>query len=489
MRRFRKLKKRLSRLQADAIAEACMEKLRQVERVAPQDYGGWLPWHLLLVMRWGLEFGRGCPPWEPVTEPVLIELVNQVHELSADAQAHLFDEPFGVRKWMRVIAHQQFWVQRGIRPDELGRQWSLFGELPVDHQLVRQFYDRVGMGIRQYLVMCFVLWSYIQSAKGPLFFTPANAFVNTSLPPEAWTAFLDLLAVDLDHTRAFVGGGKVRNPRYQFAERSPFAQRPLIRVGGRYACASLRLLEEFLRNGLVTLLREIDPQSFGTLYGPVQEQHVRRGLEGVGFELVPESERRRTSQPGRLVADFVATRPTRTLIVESKGVEPGALAKVNPIAGVIENDLRAHVVEGVQQCAETAFELGLRPGEHRVFAVVVTRAEFYMSNGPWAWEEILAAEVRERLRKRELPVDILDADDVFVLSLEDFDFLVGTLRDPEQFLDFLERAALANRSADTARLFLWQHMDGPDAGPLMPVHVTAGLDALTASTVAAFKPS
>lgn len=487
MRAFRKLERRLRTHRADVIAEGCIDKLHEVERRSPSDYGGWLPWHLLLVLRWGLEFGRRQGPSQPVTEQTLAQLVNLVHEMSGEAQAHLLDEPHGVRKWFRAIAYQQFWLQQGLRGDDLGRQWSLFATLDGDHALPRRFEEQAGLAVRDYLVMCMVLWSYVQRPEHPLFFNSSNLFVNTTVDEGQGRVFLDMLARDLDELHSFVAHSPVKSRVFQFGERSPFVQAPLIRVGDRYACASLRVLEAFLRQAIAIPLRSADAQLFGDRYGSVQEAHISRGLTALGFRWTPESTLKAMFPEGRRPADFACDRRLLgRLVVESKGVEPGTMMKVNPIAGVVEKDLGSHVIDGVQQCIETAHQLGDTAGD-RVFAVVVTREEFVLSNGPSAWQELIEDVVAQRLSARGVPTDLVGPADVFILSLEEWDLLVGTNDSPDQVLAFLDAMGRRNQDPATARAFLVQHLEGLTVQSLE--HVRTGFKELSRATQAVFLQS
>ncbi len=273
------------------------------------------------------------------------------------------------------------------------------------------------------------------------------------------------ISVPIEHASAFVSTGFEKR-EWQFTARSPFVRKPLLQLDeDSFAAVSMGVLSMFMRHAVFATLRAHDPDCIGERHGYLQEAHVGRGLEHLGFAVHDEAALKRGLSPGEGVADF-ACDPVGgvRLVVDSKAVAPNRFQRVNPTAQYDRRELRKGVIKALCQCLETAYRLDATDGAQRNQLLVVTREEFLLGNGPTLWREHVGKALHTHMDRSGIPQDFVGPADVAVVSLETFDRWVGSSGDPAKALATLTRAADACGTPDE-RLTLEDHIPTPHAAP------------------------
>ncbi len=459
-RRLRRLKRRVSRLQADALAEACCSQLLAVEGQGAAAWIEWRPWHLLDLLHLSLVDGRHSPPWEPVTQDAMIELMNLLRDIDALHPSPQFGHPFGAIKALRQIAFEQFWLQRRISWIDVGRVYAQFGSLDDEHPLARLFFARAGISLRTYLMLAYTLWAFTSAEACPRPFQASAIFRNLDIPTSDCERFFELVALPVNSAQVWlVQRQRLQNPLYTLFEPVPFVRRPIITVGGLCFLTSRRMVEHHLR-GTQQLLAEWDSNLAGREGGKIQERYLHSLLAELGGELATERELKRRGCAGQ-VADFALFGDRSFAVLESKAIEPHLMFRINPsdaTAAKYNDDL----VDAFRQCIATACFLRARGEQRTPFAWVITRSDFYYVSGRPLWDEFL---------KDVLPPGVIAPENFFVTSIEEFEHIVGRLRSPQQILAFLQR--MATEQADAATSVLQLSGKLPTADPVLPYVRTA----------------
>src|SRR5690606_36752873 len=122
-------------LDPNSLINLASKKLHEIENKSINDWEGFLPWRLLLIIKWGFEFGGENYPLQIVDEHMLVKLMNMLHELEGvETNPFLEDQSVkGLQKFLRTIAFQQFWLQSKLGGWVISRQKVLFSNLPTEH--------------------------------------------------------------------------------------------------------------------------------------------------------------------------------------------------------------------------------------------------------------------------------------------------------------------------------------------------------------------
>ncbi len=180
--RFKRVRNRISKVDTLSLIHNTSAQLHKIERMDPPDWKGWLPWHLLLLLKWGIEYGGGQYPPEEAKESVLVKLMNLIKGLE-DGNVFLKEGGnLGLQKFLRTTAFQQLWFQTRLGKWELSRQYILFCELPQNHPIQKKFIENYKLEPAIFLEISLFLWIWLgKSEKNYFFKLPNQAFIQPRL--------------------------------------------------------------------------------------------------------------------------------------------------------------------------------------------------------------------------------------------------------------------------------------------------------------------
>lgn len=475
--RLRRMTKAISKFHGPMLAEIALTRLRQVEQRPLNESRDWLPWYLLLIVKWAFEYGRLAAPARPAREQDLIELMNELHT-AGDHSEFVGKGQVSAARFMMQIAHQQFWWQRRLANWTLGRHVQLFGALDDRRVMSAMFEAETGMKIEEFLELGVIVWGAIQAKPDVLSFT-IESFMPLGVDSGPLTKFLSLVSRTPEELQALLSKRKraVRSLPGQLLEQTPFVRWPIIRRGDRYAPVAVRVFEEALRFWPYWTLRDALDSEFTEEFGRVLERYVGQQLRSLGLPVKGEKD---LADPGadELAVDFCVECQEGPVLLEVKSIQPSHRIKVHPSNELLASDLKSSVVKGVVQGFATAARLsGGEPGIGGKSAVpmlvIVTLGRLYMWNGGVAWDDWLGEAVLPKLEQRGIDRGLIPPGRIFVLSIDDFDWLVHSCRtlstSPFRRLeDVVER----NSELHGARFVIEDHLraDHESQTPYEPLH-------------------
>ena len=81
---FKPIRNLLGKYDTVSLASTAATKLHEIETKPVEEWRGWLPWYLLLLIKWGFEHGGSQYPARPVDEDDLARLVNKLHDFEGE---------------------------------------------------------------------------------------------------------------------------------------------------------------------------------------------------------------------------------------------------------------------------------------------------------------------------------------------------------------------------------------------------------------------
>ncbi|NPV08902.1 MAG: hypothetical protein HPY83_13190, partial [Anaerolineae bacterium] len=338
-----------------------------------------------------------------------------------------YDNPYLL---VRNLAFQQFYLHHrspySFAMGRLGRNQLLFGSLPSAHPFQADFARITGLTISQFLELSMTLvCRFLVEGERSLtvdWLEPAQR----NYPPGTTQRFLDALSRDrssvTEWLRSAAGSHSLACELY---EESPLQRYPLLREGNVYHCYSSLLLMHSISFFVYRMLRDSDPQVFMRLFGPLFEQHVRRGVDYLGLPY--DDERELISKLGRgcKVVDFVISDGSHRVFVDAKGVEMTYLGQTSHDPSIVSNKAKDSFLKGLCQAYSTARALNQR-GEASTgdnYLLIVTFRELFLSNGQ-AFRDYVDAEAVDRIVRKFGGAEWVPLRNVFCCSVDDWDRFV-----------------------------------------------------------------
>lgn len=472
-----RLIRRIRRFDQVHLLEALVVKLRTVESTFPwinndgsrgeQPELFWLPWELLLLIETTICFGRRDPVGRAPSDQHLQDLLLGVRKLGFPLPSKV-SEPgeHKIPRFLRIIAHQQFWWQSKLMWYDFARVLAIFSSGPAGTRCSAAFQRIYGSDINSFLQVALAAWlglEIIQGGKGPL--PHLNELNLTSDSQAAFDRFfcagLPRLAQTIKNER-----NAENNQEPAIATESPLRFAPILYLHGLRVPVSNRLFGATIETGIYDRLKTDLGPSFCTDFGRAFEEYFHQSFRNAGLTPLPEARLRALIGQGKAV-DAALISGRATILFEAKGAELKASARLRPHTENMQRALENSVIKGVTQAYETARRLNEQPQislPRDYYVIIVTYKEMFLGPGSGIWSEFLREPVTRRLAPA-IPEAIIDPERIFIASAGDFDELLGHEHQQPGFMgEFLPRCADRNRKLETRLLTLGQHFRAEKLG-------------------------
>lgn len=458
---------------------SCSNKLRMLENQSPSHYKGWVPWHLLLIIKWTFESGEVNFPPKLLTENGLIKIVNLIHDLDGKHQGYFLrlGNTAGLFKYLRVMAHQQFPLQLDMGKYTLARQHLLFVRLPSDHPIKTMFRKTHGMDMDTFLMLSFILWAwFVQDGKPSLFFSK-HLFKNTTFLPQTIDQYLATISLTLETAPKYLNERNQRIEKLflQLGEETPFVRYPILKVGENYLIYSRRVFESMIQNLLYFETKKANSGRLCNEFGELLESYVENALSEMGVLYIPEKELMRQFDNSK-VTDFVLPFADCTLLLEVKAVEMRPLVRVSPTNENLINELKDNVLKGVIQGYSTARNIKEEndifniPKRDQVFLMIVTYKDLFLGPPQDMWDEFLAEAILPELQASGIDPNLIPPERILVISIEEFDTMMKFINSSSlNFPDLLLLMVKNNKDAKSRCFTFSQHLNWDIANPETPL--------------------
>jgi hypothetical protein len=469
---FKPIRNLLGKYDKVSLAVEAATKLHEVEARPVQGWRTWCPWLLLLLIKWGFEFGGSQYPPKVVHERDLARLINKLHDFEGVCGTPFLggDHPELI-KFLRTKAYQQFWMQTTFGSRDLVRDLVLFSPLAPEDPFRAQLTSHVGLPMHEFTELALALWAWLQKTPANMRFNPDTLFGSLKVPANTKAAFFTALALQPEDVARFLQerSQKVQNPCFQLSEPSPLDQYPLLTLGEERLVYSKRLFEWTVSHFFYDQARRIGGSEGAQLVARLLEGYVSESLASVHVRFYRESKLRRAF-PSEKVTDFVVPRDDVTLLVEVKSTEMRPSVMVFPANEQLIRELHDSVIKAVVQGCSLANKLtkpsaGLDiPNRSEFFLFILTYKEMYLGPGQSMWDEFLGEAVAGTLKREGINPRVIPPERIVVLSLREWDVLVSILHADSTLLSqILNEMVVSNRHPATAKFAFWQHL-----GPYIP---------------------
>ena len=219
-------------------------------------------WHLLLLMKWTILYGRGTDRryLKPATDYEVNELMNRIKNLGNYVRD--LKDLGDVFLLMRNLAFQQVWIQRReFISFDIARQYLLFGKLDKHHAFQKFFREVTHVSITDVLELSWGLFTTVLADKQWSVTESYFSTIGDGYEPNTVSHFLRALSHTVLGARAWLqqldadAPESCRPIEYEYFEPTPFARYPLIRHYENYYVISPDLLLNCLTELVYDILK------------------------------------------------------------------------------------------------------------------------------------------------------------------------------------------------------------------------------------------
>lgn len=426
---YKVLRNKVRKFTALSIIFICIKKLHEISKKPVFEETAYLPWELLYLIKIGfLEGGKNGEKVAVIND--VNGMLNQLKELGSDSPFLGMGTAGGLRKFMRTLAFQQFWVQRGLSNYDLARQVVIFNDCTAWND---EFEAITGIPIRTYLQLLVASWTRFLEKSNTVTLTP-NWFVTLGYPAGTIDSFLDTVSLPFDATGEYIEKHyeKTEDKLLQLTEQTPLKQYPFLQVGSDYYCYSPYVLQDRAKHVIYDLLKATHKNVFTQSFGELFENYIYRLLDECGAKYI-EEEALRNIFPKKRVCDAIVEVGDMLILLEIKGVEMHPYSQINPTNAEMTKALKTNIIKSFEQLYEVAnllhnCEEGRRIcRDKELFALVVTYKEMYLSDGKDSWDEFLAEPLQEYLDDKKLDISYLLLERIHFASVATFENIIKIL--------------------------------------------------------------
>ena len=449
-------------------------------------------WHLLLLVKWTILYGssRDSRHLKPVTDYQVNQLVNRAKDLGNNVREIAGNDD--VFLLIRSLAYQQLWAQqREYLPDEIARQYLLFGSLENNHAFHKAFKNITCVAISDFLELSMALCTAILTDKVTSISDSYFSNIESKYESRTIPDFLDALSKTIPNAREWLQEEyenvpeNYRSVEYEYFAPTPFIRHPLIKAGDQYFVISPDLLLQSLSNFIYDTLRRDNAQVFTNRFGIMFERLVGRSITTVQNAVLTEDALRRhfSNTADQQVVDYLIIEKDCNIFVEAKAVAMSLQGMVTDRPGTVRSQTKASVIKGIEQAISLAHVLGKgakvageTTGTKQNYLLIVTYKELYVGNGQQFYD-VFASKQIEKILKKYNGGEHLPLSNIFIVSMNEFDVLLGSIhRGSKTLTDYMHDAVLLVQESGALTPFrnlIFQEGDGFATLPYLNESLTA----------------
>ncbi len=442
---------------ANIIRRATSLLHERVDPVSPKEWT-YLPWILLLLVRWTFQYGEVNANARALTDKDFDDLYRETYDLDSGIALSGQGDRDPIAAFMaRTLFVQLPFQAQTYELRSIGRQLIIFEQLGTAYNVDGLFTAQYGLSIREFLRLYYTCWA----GKADRY---SIQYFHGIFPEQTIGAFFRAISVDVTSGQQFIRdytqpGAHIA---FQSHEHSPLELKPVLKTGHEWIPFSFRLFETALQNNIYDFLRRDVPAFSGQIFGPIFEQYVDRTISYYSDgNYQTETDLKKQLPKGSKVTDFLVEDEDAAIFIEAKGTELNSRARVYQSKESIIRNIRSTVLHAVIQCQETAFQMmkaGALEGKS-LFALIVTYKEYLFGEGGHFWDDVIGDHVTAEIKKAGAEVTI-PPNQIFYISVADFDWLLaGAKQRGETIARILAQVVERNQHAETRALMLRQHLE------------------------------
>ena len=464
---FKPIKNKIRSYDPLELISRVSKKIHEVENLPIEEWRGWDPWYLYLLIKWSFEFGGENAKIKTFGNKELVKLINMIKDFDGRCGSPFLqsDGKGNVIKFLRTKAYQQFWMQLPLGPWNIARQFLLFNDLSSTGNVKTAFKEYSSISILDFLDLSFLVWAWLSSHDSEISFVRNIIFSKTIIPKNTIDNYFNYLSLDISTAKTYLLSrpNKVNDFCFQLIEPIPFIEKPFFCYGMEIVVYSIKIFESMINNYIFNQIKYKLGSNVAVSFGNDFEKYIQNALSSVKLDFLTEKDLK-THFPNTKVTDYLIKSNDSSVFIEVKSQDINPKVVVFPGNTQLKNELEDSIVKATIQAitlintikSSQSFDRDIKDSEPFLF--IVTYKNLYLGNGKMMWNEFLESAVTCNIDP-DLDISLLPPENIAVLSIEEFDLLMAYIEQKIFTLDeILGIMVEENSSVATMKMSFIQHL-------------------------------
>lgn len=406
-----------------SVAELIFERLILIEADKRRLYPFW---RLLVLLKWSFLLSKEVKFKRRANVHDLNKLISLIETFESSYSVINLKTPREVKQFFRIIAYQQFAHQSHYSNSIIDRQLVLYCQLDSGINIQDEFRKLTGIDLIGFFNFCYTTYLYLhfdELGNGTKYNGRLNSdyfeYCTDKYSRGSIDQFLKLLTIK--NADDFEELHKLKKEILQLYETNFFVTKPFILFKGEYRIPHrsvfLQTVSYFVYNYL-----KINSPAFPDTFGSRLEKYVELGILESKLPYFTDNELKKKYTLTKVV-DFLVS---NDILIEVKATELHPRSGVSRASGILQDDLKTSIIKAYSQLLSTAEAIDKN---REWYGVIITYKEMYLGFGPEAWEEFLKEPIEEFIDKNKMELKTLPPDNLFFISISDWDWIVQTVKD------------------------------------------------------------
>lgn len=425
-----------------------------------------LPWPLLYLLKMAVLYAGQNNKKVIVSSNTLIDIYNKVWNLTGEYNAFVFKE-FGQSSFFTLVALYEFWYQNEFSKYDIARINYLYcglSETAVGERIT----EKLSMSLVDFIDLFMSLYYYVKECPNQLIFDLNSILQSKYYDKDTVISFLNTIGGDAKQIKERIRVSKksVKTIFLQFGEQSPFVRTPLIKLdNGQYIVVGNKILERSLFITIFDLLRsycnDTEIKNFSNRFEDYIEQLLK--VSKVKYQ----SERELQSIYSGKATDFLVINKDVAIMLEAKSVILKELTRAYPRKDNIVNELQDNVIKAIFQGHELSTKVNANNLISHFFLLIITYDDIFLGKPQDAWDHYYGEYCEMQFRLFAQKKGLLQPENIFVISIREFELLCSALASGIDLSSFLLNAVADNKHYHSSCFCLSLHLSRLNKTPEM----------------------
>lgn len=435
----------------------------------PSKWGGYLPWNLLLLIRWSFQYGFPCLGLPAAPESTCIDLLEAIGDLHRDIvlDGQERDDQAVPAFFRRIIGAQlPFQFRERELSSALGRQLILFCDLGRKYDFDQRFAKIAGISISDFLKVYFCCWAGINAGDEKRL---TYHWFNGKITDDVLVKFFSCLSKDVGGAKSFLLAHtnsqtilERKKIDFQLHETTPLERFPFLNISESFVPYSKKLFLNSFSSNVYEILREDSPQEFGNDFGNIFQEYVKNAVSEIEPNLLAEEDIKSITSSCGSVADFLIEGKNASVLIEVKSTKLHPVARVyHTKSSILFNFDENPLVKAIKQILKTAHDIknaNRIQNNTPIYGLVLTYGDYYIGYGKQFWDSTIGCHIRSWAEKDGISLAV-EPERLIFISVDDFDCLMGGLKEHNiKIEDVLEYVVRNDAKPDTRCILFRQHL-------------------------------
>ncbi|GAB3429837.1 hypothetical protein [Niabella aquatica] len=437
---FEEIKQHIQLYTRDSIVFRALDFLHQLEK--SREFREPV-WTIFSLIRWAYLYTTDSAMKSPITDIKFNELLKLIRELQAGHNEINFKNRNNVNRSFMIIGFQQFQLQEHISNIHLERQIMLYLKLSHKFNIDEEFIKLTGLPIKSFLQYIYTTYLYLHNER-----TENPKYIYDGiLDDQYFSLFYEcfgrgetekyLRLLTGSKKEDFEGLQKMTDEVYQLYETTFFAIKPFIRFKGKFHLITRSVFNQTVKHFIYQFLKQKSPQ-FPSEFGNRMEKYIELGIKEMDRPYLRETDLKRRF-PHNKVCDFAID---NKILLEVKAIELPTRLGVIRDQELMESDLKTNIIKAYSQLIEVG---NLLNPQAAFYGIIVTYKDMFLGFGIDAWGEFLKSKITEECLQKGFRLSVLPPENLFFLSIEDWDRTVQIVKNKMATLEEILQYAYHRR--------------------------------------------